>query len=234
MDTGMIFDQWRAAGRERPDWGLAWFLAYQFCCRFYASHGIVPHVIAHGGLGYYGIQLDDVSCRINGEQSNTYGRMTMAGNVENWRTDGPGSHGCTTSDWCNEGLPTEQLVERAIRFMDLPLSPAHSHLHCRHKRWGSSYVLVFEIATIIALTAKGGVSIWNYPEHTRRFSHVQDPNAAMTEYPGAFLFTSGETQVLIAGDGRVIDDSKLNLWEAYMGGASAHTLAKIVEAKLAE
>jgi len=48
--------------------GLAWFLAYQFCQRYYVSHGIVPNVIDHDGLGYYGIRLDPLPCKVNGSE----------------------------------------------------------------------------------------------------------------------------------------------------------------------
>jgi hypothetical protein len=48
--------------------GLAWFLAYQFCQRYYVSHDIAPNVIDHDGLGYYGIRLDPLPCKVNGSE----------------------------------------------------------------------------------------------------------------------------------------------------------------------
>ena len=47
---------------------MAWFLAYQFCQRYYVSHDIVPNVIDHDGLGYYGIRLDPLPCKVNGSE----------------------------------------------------------------------------------------------------------------------------------------------------------------------
>lgn len=229
MSVDMIFESWRAVRNPRQDWGLAWYLAWQFCRRYYASHGIVPYVAEHEGLGYYGIQLDQVECRINGKGCRPLGRMTMTGDVENWLTGSPGDHGLDTARQCEGGAATELLVSQAIRFMGIPAIPAKSHVMCRHKRWGGSYELVFEIATIIALRTQGEIRIWNAPFHTHDVVRKADPKAAMTEHPGAFLFTGHGKDVLVAGDGRLLDGSGRDLWSEYMQGASPSALARSIE-----
>ena len=50
-------------------------------------------MIAKEGLGYYGIMLTQVGCPVEPASTKPYGRLTMAGDVENWRTGGPGDHG---------------------------------------------------------------------------------------------------------------------------------------------
>ena len=66
MSIDTVFESWRQ--NKEGDWGLAWFLAYQFCQRYYVSHDIVPNVIDHDGLGYYGIRLDPLPCKVNGSE----------------------------------------------------------------------------------------------------------------------------------------------------------------------
>ncbi len=143
LDVYSLFEGWRAAGRPYNGWGLAWFLAFQFCRRFYASHGIAPLVIAHEGLGYYGIGLEYVSCRVNRaeEPLSVLGRLAMEGDVENWRTGA--NHRLKTSELCWKGMPTEKLISLAIDHMRLLVYPSKSHVNCRHKRWGASFELVF-------------------------------------------------------------------------------------------
>lgn len=233
-DVSSLFETWRALGRQYNEWGLAWFLAFQFCRRFYASHGIVPHVIAHEGLGYYGIQLDYATCRVNqtGESINALGRLTMAGDVENWRRGGPGDHGLKTSELCWEGMPTVNLVSLALEHMELPTYPTETHINCRHKRWGSSYELMFEIATILALRNPENFNIWNAPYYAEKFIRELDPMATMQEHPGAFIFTNNANQIVIAGDGRWLDGSGRNCWEDYMRGDSSLSLAICIENQL--
>jgi len=121
-DVLSLFEAWRVHDIHQNDWGLAWFLAYQFCRRYYASHGVVPHVIEHEGLGYYGIRLDYAQCRINQVEKSleTIGRLTCAGDVENWQTGGPGDHGLETSLLCQRGVPTSNLVLLAFKHIGLP------------------------------------------------------------------------------------------------------------------
>ena len=76
-DIATAFEQYRA--RKLDGWGLAWFLAAEVCERFYRSHGIVPTVIEREGLGYYGIELEELVCRARPEQHPSLGRFTMAG-----------------------------------------------------------------------------------------------------------------------------------------------------------
>jgi hypothetical protein len=47
----------------------------------------VPHVIQKEGLGYYGIQLDYLPCKVNGNAPEPLGQICMAGDIENWQQD---------------------------------------------------------------------------------------------------------------------------------------------------
>jgi hypothetical protein len=232
MNVSQLFNCWRELKKPQQSWGLAWYLAYEFCRRYYASHGIVPLVITHEGLGYYGIQLDSVPCSINGKNPLTYGRMTIGGNVENWRTSSPGAHELTEMEMCSRNVPTEEIVQKAIARMQIEPIPSVSHLNCRHKRWGGAYELCFEIATILALqNDPHEMSIWNHPFHTEKMLRELDPKANMKEHLGAFLFERGDKQLLLAADGRLLDrpGTDKNMWHCYMNGYSAFYLANLIE-----
>jgi hypothetical protein len=227
------FSSWRVRNAEVNGWGLAWFLANEFCRRFYSSHGIRPTVINHDGLGYYGIGLEPVACKPNGGSVKTLGRLTISGDVENWRSGDPGDHGLETIELCGRGVATEELIEKAIRHMRLPVVPEKSHLGCRHQRWGDSYAVCFELATILALRHEiGGLSISNAAEEVNRKLALLDAKASMREHPGAFLFRREEHEVLLTGDGRLLGGSPLNLWQLYMQGKSVGALAGTVEERI--
>ncbi len=233
MNTASLFEHWRTVKRPEQSWGLAWFLASEFCRRFYASHGLVPWVLTHEGLGYYGITINQLPCSVNPSSDEALGRFTMGGDVENWRTGGPGNHGCNLMDRCASGVPTEQLILAAISHFNIPPLPAKSHLSCRHKRWGASYELCFEIATLVALQYEPGeIQIWNHPAHTKRAIADYDPNPRMKEHPGAFLFISDDSKVCIAGDGRLLDGGDQNLWVEYMSGKTAQVLSHVIIQRL--
>ena len=233
MSTLSLFEHWRTIKRPEQSWGLAWFLASEFCRRFYASHGLVPWVIDHDGMGYYGIAINQLPCSVNGESEDALGRFTIGGDVENWRTGGPGDHGCNLMDRCASGVPTEHLIHAAISHLDVPPLPPKSHLHCRHKRWGASYELCFEVAALVALQYEPGqIQIWNHPAHTKRAIAEHDPNHRMKEHPGAFLFISDDSVVCVAGDGRILDGSDENLWLEYMSGKTTRTLSDVVIQRL--
>jgi hypothetical protein len=227
MDTVTLFEAWRKDRQAQQGWGVAWFLANEFCRRFYASHGIVPHIIEKEGPGYYGIQLDYVSCAVNGEQSEPLGRLTMAGDVENWRTESPGSHGLELTQKCDDGMEADVLIRLAIHHMDIPAKPQKSHTNCRHKRWGQSYELLFSIATKLALRNDGKIGIGN-PK-----SVDQDPRQNMTEHMGGFLFQYMDNMILLSGDGRFIKPQRPdNLWQRYMEGETSCQLALEIEGVL--
>lgn len=230
MTISREFERWRSGGAGR-EWGLAWFLASEFCSRFHVSHGVVPHVLNHEGLGYYGIGLQLVPCKVAPGRPKPFGRMTMSGNVENWRTGTPGDHGLKTEDMCLAGAGEAAIVEAAIRHMALPPIPEKSHVGCRHQRRGASYVMCFEIATIIALR-HACAAVTNAPEETARLVNSQDPKAAMHEHPGAFLMANEDRQVLLIGDGRLMDESGVDLWNLFMQGRGIESLVSEVESRL--
>jgi len=233
MSATLLFNHWRQIKNPNKSWGLAWFLANEFCKRYYSSHGIAPWVIDHGGLGYYGITLNNVTCSKNNIKHEPYGRMTIGGDVENWRIDGPGGHGFHAIDMCVENIPTEDIVQQAITYMNLDPIPLHSHLHCRHKRWGASYQLCFEVATILALRNEvEELCITNNPIHTKRAILELDPKITMNEHLGGFLFSRSNKQLLLAADGRLLDGSNKNLWLSYMNGTGVFQLADMLEQQL--
>ena len=197
------FASWRVRNPEAGGWGLAWFLGNEFCRRFHASHGIRPTVINHDGLGYYGIGLEPVACHVNGAAVDTLGRLTIEGDVENWRSGDPGDHRLETVAMC------------------------------RHQRWGASYALCFELATVLALKhPMGRVAISNAAEEVDRKLVVLDAKANMTRHPGAFLFRREEREVLLAGDGRLLGESPLDLWQLHMQGKGVAALAGIIEERI--
>ena len=234
MDLTSRFECWRQLRSTQNSWGLAWFLASELCQRFHASHGLAPWVIAHDGLGYYGIGINRLPCAIHPTESEPLGRFTSGGDVENWRSGSPGDHGAKLMRQCADGMATSELVAAAIRHLDLPPYPAKSHVSCRHHRWGASYVLCFQLAACLALRYNfDEIEIWNHPLHTRPLLLEHDPKWSMHEHPGLFVFSANGKTVCIAGDGRVLDESEANVWERYMAGDSAAVLAKWLAQRLA-
>lgn len=232
MNTACQFEHWRTIKRPEQSWGLAWFLASEFCKRFYASHGLVPWVINREGMGYYGISINHLPCPVNGQKTETLGRFTMGGDVENWRTGGPGDHDGELIDKCAGGSSTDELVNLAISHFGLTAVPHKSHLNCRHKRWGASYQLCFEIATLVALQYEPDeIGIWNHPAHTKQ-ALGSDPKHKMKEHPGAFLFVSEDRKICVAGDGRLLDGSDSDLWHEYMSGMTPRAISDMIIQKL--
>lgn len=218
MDAVSCFEEWRANNSAEHSWGLTWFLANEVCKRFYGSHGIVPWVIEHEGLGYYGISLNQLECRVNGKSDGPLGRFTMFGDIENWQIESPGGHDINTIKMCDDGIDTGSLVKATIEHFRFEPQPPKSHLHCRHKRWGDSYKLCFELATIIALRYEDQVQIFNHPFHTQRAIDDGDPKRGMKEHPGAFIFQGPKKTIVITGDARVLEHSGINLWVRFMLG----------------
>lgn len=233
MELAMRFECWREVKHTNTSWGLTWFLAAEFCKRFYASHGLVPRVIMKEGLGYYGIAIHQVSCAVHSASTEPLGRLTMLGDVENWRRSGSADERLYLSDRCESGVETSELVRAAIAHLDLTPFPQTSHLTCRHKRWGDSFVLCFEVAAYLALKYDmGEIAILNHPAHVDRKLSEKDDQVSMKEHPGGILFVRNDKELLIAGDGRLLDGSGASLWLEYMEGRSISALAKLVESRL--
>jgi hypothetical protein len=131
-DLADTYNYWRR--RYSNGWGLAWYLAAEFSERFYSSHGIRAEVIEHEGLGYYGIALHQLSCRVIHEPK-TLVRFTAEGNVENWMRGAPGDHGLKLIDRADKGESPDCLLQDAIRHIGLPMVAPAGHHACRHKRW---------------------------------------------------------------------------------------------------
>ncbi len=214
---------------DRPDcdgWGLAWYLAAELCSRFYVSHGLMPEVIEHEGLGYYGIALVELPCA--GRKRRELGRMTMSGNVENWTTGSPGDHGLELQQRAARGAAPGELLAEAIRFLELPVRPDRSHAACHHKRRGASFELVFRLAAHIAMRHEGRVEIWN----ARASGIVRSLTAAtLREDQPAPLVIHREQPVVVTSEGCVLQPPGLgSLWERYMEGTSFPTLLSRIEA----
>jgi hypothetical protein len=206
----------------------AWYLAAELNDRFYISHAIRPEVIVHEGLGYYGIGIQQRACPII-PKAQTLGRFTMAGNVENWVSGTPGNHDLRLCERAGRGELLETLVRDAIRHLRLPiLAPAGHHL-CRHKRWGASSLLVFRLAALTALRWNDKVQIWNGADTLEKAAR-SDPERDMREHPGYLIITSGEREVFLAGDGRLLKPSGCeSVWDRYMSGESTVSLLRMVE-----
>lgn len=233
MELAMRFECWREIKNTNTSWGLTWFLAAEFCKRFYASHGLVPRVITKEGLGYYGIAIHQVSCAVHSTATEPLGRFTMLGDVENWRRPGSADQRLYLTDKCESGAETSELIHAAVAHLDLSPLPQTSHLSCRHKRWGDSFVLCFEVAAYLALKYDmGELAILNHPAHIDRKLAEKDDQVSMKEHPGGILFGRDDKEVLIACDGRFLDGSGANLWIAYMEGLSISALAELVETRL--
>jgi len=214
-------------------WGLAWFLAAELCERFYRSHGICPQTLCREGLGYYGIGIQALPCRVRCGEGRSLGRLTAHGNVENWRTGGPGDHGLNLVDRLRTGESVEPMVAETIRHLGLSPTPRTSHMNCRHKRWGDSYVLLFRVAAALALQhGEERVTVWNDPYIAKIRARGLDPEAEMKEHPGYFSFESnhGPGKVIIRGDGVVLRPSgQGSLWDLYMSGDSETDLLHLLE-----
>ena len=220
---------WR---RYKHGWGLAWYLAAEINDRFYSSHGIRPEVIEHEGLGYYGIALQQLSCRVAQERK-MIGRLTGAGNVENWVTGSPGDHGLNLIERADEGESPNGLLRDAIGYIGMPILPPAGHHLCRHKRWGGSSVLVFRIAALIALRWNDKVQIWNHPAHVARLAAPLDPKRDMQEHPGYLIMANARHEVFLVGDGRILKPAGCeSLWDRYMSGDSVAALLRVVETSL--
>ena len=185
-------------------------------------------MIGHEALGYYGITLNRLECKVNGKSEEPLGRFTMGGDVENWQPGGPGKEKLKTIEMCNEGVAPERMIQETIHHFRLEPLPIKTHLQCRHKRRGSSYQLCFELATIVALIYEDQIQISNHPMHTHRELEASDPEHSMKEHPGAFAFKGPKGTLLVAGDGRLLDCSDTNIWLQYMQGTTVQSLLKYV------
>jgi hypothetical protein len=220
-----------ALSRKPSGWGLAWYLASEICDRFYCSHGIGAAVIIRDGLGYYGLAIEQAECRMAKQQK--LGRFSMSGDVENWRTGAPGDHGLPLAERASAGEPVDRMIVEAIRHLDLPLVPVHSHVHCRHKRWGISYQIVVRIAALMALRWEDRITIWSAPQSEARPIKDLDSKAEMSEHPGYFLIESPRSNLILCGDGRVLQPADHpSIWERYMCGQSIADLLNWAEGLL--
>jgi len=228
MELRAAFCRWQE--QYKNGWGLAWYLASELCERFYRSHGIVPHVILFEPVGgYYGISLNYVSCSIHGENKESIGRMTMAGDAEDWKEGFTKSRSLALAGRAASGESVESLLGEAIRFLGIPPYPEASHVNCRHKRWGGSFVLVFQIASLIALqyNNESGMDIWTKPSSWEEMDDRLDAKKNLREHPGYIEMTNGQNRIVVAGDGRVLIPSGVgSLWEAYLQGDSLSTLTE--------
>ena len=200
---------------------MAWYLASEICERFYASHGIRPVVIDHDDGDYYGILLRTTQCSVHGDEPVRLGRFTIAGNVENWRTGGPGDHGLELVERVMSGEPVEPMVAEAIRHLQLSPFPEKTHMTCRHKRWGDSFKLVFKLTALLALRHQGRVVIWSDEYHTDKLARKHDPHAHKKEQLGHVLLYRPEVdqRILIAYDGRIVlPEGQPSLFERHMSG----------------
>ncbi|MCB9482058.1 MAG: hypothetical protein H6680_09605 [Desulfobacteraceae bacterium] len=229
-----FFNEWKLKNDTKNSWGLTWFLANEFCKRFYSSHGIAPYVICREGLGYYGIMFSRVLCSVNKGKERNIGRLSMGGNIENWESSTPGSHGFEAIKMFENTADLSAILKGAFEYMNLPAIPEKTHLNCRHKRWGESFMLMFEISTMLALKNESdGISIWNHPSMTEDEVKRLDPLCGMKEHLGAFIFNSSKNKVIFASDGRELTGrTNENYWHRFMAGESSFDLYRDLLIKL--
>lgn len=188
-------------------------------------------MIAHEGLGYYGIGLRQRGCRAQSDVQ--LGRLTMSGDVENWITGGPGDHGLELANRADRGESPEFLLPAAIEHLGFSAYPAPVHSGCRHKRWGPSFVLSFRLAALLALRWNCKVQIWNDPAHMDRIAGPLDDKISMPEHPGYLMIDAGTSRVVLAGDGRVLLPAEGKcLWRPFMKGESVFCLLRDIEIAL--
>jgi hypothetical protein len=228
MNIEQLFKNWKKRQTNKPFWGLTWFLASQICKRFYTSHGIVPSVINKEGMGYYGIVFSELPCSVN-RSPRQLGRLTMAGNTENWVDREFKNEEYLGEEDCENGVSNRILITESIKRLNFPALPRSSHLYCRHKRWGDSYTLCFEIAACIALRyGHEQIGIYNYPSDIKRCLPKYDPKTDINEHPGGFLFLANEAEVFLSGDGRLLHPTESNMWAEYMLGQTPFELSNII------
>lgn len=116
-------------------------------------------------------------------------------------------------------------MRETINHLRLSARPDKTHLSCRHKRWGASYELCFEIAAALAIRNPDELLITNNPIHTERELRKVDTLFSMKEYPGAFYFKSNLSEILVCGDGRILHREGSNIWIDYMAGVSSDNIA---------
>lgn len=224
MTLSAEFIAWQPSHRANQSTALAWFLANALCQRFYASHGYVPWILAKEGLGFYGIGIYQLPCAVQSSKPVALGRLTSCGDVENWANASDASHRLDTINMCARGDSLDALVSQTINYLGLRAMPEKSHVSCRHKRWGASYCLLFEIATRLAITYGDDVRINNDPDLLKRFVNDNDPQAQQHEHPGVFLLQANH-DLLIRGDGKILLGASGNLWQRFMAGSSSQSLA---------
>ncbi|MBI5443602.1 MAG: hypothetical protein HY900_20635 [Deltaproteobacteria bacterium] len=236
-DLLAAYEAWKRR-RRGNGWGLTWYLAAELCERFYASHGIVPYVQEHEGLGYYGLGIYKVPCPAHGggqhAEPQQVGRLTKAGDVENWITGGPGDHGLTLAERASRGEMVAPMVAEAVRHLAFPVYPEKSHVGCRHHRWGASYVLLFRLAALLALGHSADVYVANHPDLAGRKCRPFDPDPDQREHPGYFVLSSTkDREVLLRGDGRVLrPEGEASLWERYVTGEPVAELRRWLASRL--
>lgn len=227
------FEEYRRQGKS--GWGLAWWLAWEFAQRYHISHGIQPTVITHEGLGYYGIALVAVDCKVHFRQYNMkpdewnpLGRFSSGGNAENWMKDSRNHGTLELDDRCfKANAPADQLLKAAIDHFDFPIKPINSHVGCFHHRQGASYLLIFSLVTRLALEHEGEFDIMMDRDILKRLFSDLDPSWGQYGHWGhmRLLGNLHPGKVVLAPDGRVLfPKNETSLWERYMRGESEFEL----------
>jgi hypothetical protein len=163
-------DAWRRREGWDAGWGLAWYLASVIIDRFNGPAGVVPVVLAHEGLGYYGIRMQLANCSVHkavGLASTSLGRLTKAGNVETPRGLVEFNVSVLFSDL---KIGAERVAIDAFDLM--PLCDA-DHAKCRHAGGAARFALAFRVLAHLALLGGKRVALWNDPQ-TLSFRPFED------------------------------------------------------------
>jgi hypothetical protein len=223
-------DTWRRRHGAAGGWGLAWYLAAELVERFTASRGLLPLVLVHEGIGYYGIGFQLANCGVHqglGLARAQLGRLSRAGNVERWLAPQGGFEHATPALWSGDLPPVERGAIATLGIDSLPLA---DHRRCAHFRGAPAFAVVFRTLALLALRHDAAVAILNDPE-TMPFDPAGDPGFDRLGRLGYFRVSAGERSVVVAGDGRVLG-CDLDLWASHQTGCRPAELVSLVERAL--
>ncbi len=124
-------------------------------------------------------------CVKRSQWDDALGRLTIHGNVENWRSGSSGDHGLEATSPVSSGVPTAEIVANALAQMGIASTPGKSQHSCRQYRWGNSYLLRFDTATNLVLQHEDdGLCVANNPSHFSSQIRKTYPQGEMKEHPG--------------------------------------------------
>jgi hypothetical protein len=155
MDFGQAFLRWRSI--YESGWGQAWWLAAEIDERYGDELGLTIYPIIHEGLGFYGIKIDQIDST---DGSQTVGRLSIGGDVENWMRAGAGLNALELAQQSTIGQPIDEILRAAIghlHFEDIRRPPRTFRT--------ATFTLYFRLMAVMALQV-GHTEFSVYPKQT--------------------------------------------------------------------